>query len=143
MGNFSNTVFIVGFPGFAAREVAKKVGGLKDTKVELLAPSENLDEAKRFASSEIEHCDVIEGTISKIDFGMGGEKYLELASRVTAVLYCYPPRPPGNSGERFEAKTRRKSGITCSVWYRGDSRYYRLSGFHIPDFHILQCCYES
>ncbi|MBW2276241.1 MAG: SDR family oxidoreductase [Deltaproteobacteria bacterium] len=96
--NETGIVFVIGFPSALARSVVAAIGRVGGTAVRLLAPTGANEEAQGFAQTLDIEARVVEGDVSRIDFGMSGSDYLDLAEEVTSICGVFLPPPPGVSG---------------------------------------------
>lgn len=95
------TALVVGFPGGLARRTAAALARTGQTSLRLMARAESAGEARRFAETLEIDARVVEGEVTRIDFGMSGTDYLDLAEEVTAIYGLLLPPPPGVSS-RYE-----------------------------------------
>ena len=94
--NETGIVFVIGFPNALARGVASAIGRVGGTAVRLLAPVDAIEEAQDFATKLGVEARVVEGDVSRIDFGMSGSDYLDLAGEVNSICGVFLPPPPGS-----------------------------------------------
>jgi len=92
------TVFVIGFPGALARGTATEIGRAGDVAIRLLAPPDAREVAQGFAAELGGDARVVEGDVSRIDFGLSGADYLDLAEEITSICCVLLPPPPGVGG---------------------------------------------
>jgi hypothetical protein len=92
---------VIGFPGGLARKTAAAIARTGKTPIRILASAEALDDARRFGETLEADVRVIEGDVARIDFGISGAGYLDLAEEVTSIHGLLLPPPPGVSS-RYE-----------------------------------------
>jgi nucleoside-diphosphate-sugar epimerase len=95
------TALVIGFPGALVRRTAAAIARGGQTSIRLLAPTEALDEARRFGETLEGDVVVIEGDVTRIDFGIPGASYLDLAEEITSIFGLLLPPPPAVSS-RYE-----------------------------------------
>jgi thioester reductase-like protein len=84
----SATTLVTGFPRMLSRQLVRTLCARSDAPVALLVRPRYLDDARRFAESLPRPVELIEGDVTAIDLGLGGEDYLALARRVAVVHHA-------------------------------------------------------
>lgn len=84
----SDTTLVTGFPRLLTKQIARELCARGDGPVALLVRQRFLDDARRFAEALPRPVELIEGDVTAIDLGLGGEDYLALARRVEVVHHA-------------------------------------------------------
>jgi len=84
----SDTTLVTGFPRLLTKLVTRELCARGDGPVALLVRPRYLDDARRFAEGLPRGVELIEGDVTAIDLGLGGEEYLALARRVALVHHA-------------------------------------------------------
>jgi nucleoside-diphosphate-sugar epimerase len=101
-------VLVVGFPGALARAVATAISQSSAASIRLMAAADDVQKAHALTRTLGPRSRVVEGDPSRIDFGMAGPAYLDLAEETSVILCLIQPPPPGSSAkyERARAAAR-------------------------------------
>jgi len=100
MSDEGKHVLVTGFPSAVSRETAILLSKQPAVKVVLLADAENFADAEDFADFVNRDVATLEGAVTKIDFGLSGREYLQLAEELDAIVHISLPPPPGSAGKQ-------------------------------------------
>jgi nucleoside-diphosphate-sugar epimerase len=93
------TAFVLGLPGELARLTAANLAEGGEHALRLLAPAEGASAALDLATAGGGDARVVEGDLGRIDFGLEGSAYLDLAEETTLICSAILPPPPGSADE--------------------------------------------
>jgi hypothetical protein len=110
-----HVVFAIGFPGAVACEVATALATQEGIDVRLLVSPEHRKEARQFVSRLKREITIVEGSDTRIDFGLSGKSYLKLAEEVETILQLNLPHPPGSQSAEPEARTAAREIIELGL----------------------------
>jgi hypothetical protein len=99
MSPAQGTVCLLGFPGALARVTASALADADGIGIRMLAPRAGADAARELARALGRDARVVVGDPGRIDFGLSGSAYLDLAEETTSICCAVLPPPPGLTDE--------------------------------------------